>query len=136
MFESNLAGTGAGPKSCSYLNQPACLIAWELQYRYCKKQFTIARISVENISMFSIFQQCTVQEHFLQSNNVKCFGRNKYWFIQQYFCVCDHSRHKKMYSTHKKNKGLILISLNRQCILLSGVIQEEKPWVFLFLSGP
>lgn len=33
MFELNLAGTGAGSKSCSYLTQPACLRAWELQYR-------------------------------------------------------------------------------------------------------
>lgn len=38
-----------------------------------------------------------------------------------------------MYSTHKRHKGFLLISLNRQCTLLSEVVQEEKPWVWLLL---
>lgn len=60
MLELNLAGTGAGPKSCSYLSQPAWLRAWELLYRQCKRRFTTARMIVENIAMFSIFKQYTV----------------------------------------------------------------------------
>lgn len=62
MFVLNLAGAGAGPKSCSYLSQPACLSAQELLYRQCKQEvyLFIARMIVENISMFSIFKQYTV----------------------------------------------------------------------------
>lgn len=47
--------------------------------------------------------------------------------------MCDHSRHRKKYSTHKRHKGLLLIWLNRQCILLSEVTQEEETMVFFFV---
>lgn len=35
---------------------------------------------------------------------MKCFDRNKYLLIQEYFYIRDQSRHVNMYSTHKRHK--------------------------------
>lgn len=52
--------------------------------------------------------------------------------MQKYFYICDHSGHVNMYNSHKRHKGTPLISLNRQCILPSEIMQEMKPCFCLF----
>lgn len=139
MFALNLAGAGSDPKSCSYLSQPACLRRTRkvLYRQYKQGGFILYRAIVENGNV----QKYMFCEDFLLSINVKCFDRNKYLLIQKYFytCIFLYSGHINVYITYKRHKGMLLISLNRQCILLSEAIQEKKPcfWLFLlWLSDP